>query len=381
MNTFAFIIHPINPKQDVSRKYPLLGRLLSERQIDFFSTFFPPVFISEIDGIISTDTGGEIRGYFVACPLTPRRMHEVPEEVAYSKIIQSGRLAERLGAQMLGLGAFTSVVGDAGLTVARNLHIPVTTGNAYTISVAVQALTEAAQIMDIPLETAPVAVIGANGAIGRVCAELLSNQVSDLFLIGRRLDALEEVRDRLMASHPRAQIHVSTRVEDIRHALLILSVTSAAHNIIRPSILRSGSVILDVALPPDVSARVSRVRPDVLVIDGGLVDVPGPVNFRFDFGLPEGKAYACMAETMALTLEGRFESYTLGRQITLKQVQEITQLAEKHGFHLSGLRSQEQPVWEADIRRVRQAARQSRLKPVTVLQNSRIPWNYSKSGG
>jgi hypothetical protein len=49
MDTFAFIIHPIDPKRDVSRKFPLLGRVLNERQIDFFSTFFPPVYISEID--------------------------------------------------------------------------------------------------------------------------------------------------------------------------------------------------------------------------------------------------------------------------------------------------------------------------------------------
>ena len=33
MDTFAFIIHPIDPKRDVSRKFPLLRRLLNERQI------------------------------------------------------------------------------------------------------------------------------------------------------------------------------------------------------------------------------------------------------------------------------------------------------------------------------------------------------------
>jgi hypothetical protein len=53
MDTFAFIIHPIDPKRDVSRKYPLLGRALTEQQINFFSTFFPPVYISEIEGITS----------------------------------------------------------------------------------------------------------------------------------------------------------------------------------------------------------------------------------------------------------------------------------------------------------------------------------------
>ena len=53
--------------------------MLSEKQIDFFSTFFPPVYVSEITGITSQATGKEIKGWFIACPYTPRRMMELPE--------------------------------------------------------------------------------------------------------------------------------------------------------------------------------------------------------------------------------------------------------------------------------------------------------------
>ena len=176
MNTFAFIIHPIDPKRDVSRKFPLLGRVLSERQIDFFSTFFPPVYISEIEGIRSEATGDEIKGWFIACPFTPRRMLELPERTVYHKIIQTGRLSEKLGAQILGLGAFTSVVGDAGITIANALDVPVTTGDSYTVTVAVDAIREAACVMNIPLRGATAAVVGATGTIGQVCAELLAEE-------------------------------------------------------------------------------------------------------------------------------------------------------------------------------------------------------------
>src|SRR5690606_10051966 len=109
-DSFAFIIHPINPKRDVSRKFPLLGRLLTAGQINCLSTYFPPVFISEITGLRSAATGREVKGWFVACPYTPARMLELPENTVYRKIVQTGRLAERLGARLLGLGAFTSVV-------------------------------------------------------------------------------------------------------------------------------------------------------------------------------------------------------------------------------------------------------------------------------
>jgi fatty aldehyde-generating acyl-ACP reductase len=104
-------------------------------------------------------------------------------------------------------------------------------------------------------------------------------------------------------------------------------------------------------------------RNDLLVIEGGIVEVPGPVDFGFDFGFPPGKAYACMAETMILALEGRYESYTLGKDIKLERVQEIAQLAARHGFRLAGFRSFERAVTEEQIDRIRTNAQRMRAKP------------------
>ncbi len=359
MDSFAFIIHPIDPKRDVSRKYPALGRLLTERQIDFFSTFFPPVYISEINGIVSQSTGKEVKGWFVACPYTPRRMMQLPERTVYRKIIQTGRLAEKLGAQILGLGAFTSVVGDAGITIARALELPVTTGDAYTVAIAVQAVREAARVMEIPLKSATAAVVGATGSIGHICADLLADDVAELILIGRRVEALEELRTRLQGPG-RAGLRLSTRMDDLAEAQLILTVTNAVHDVIHPEYLQPGSVVCDVARPRDVSAMVAAARNDILVIDGGMVDVPGPVDFHFNFGFPPGKAYACMAETIALALEGRFEDYTLGKDITRERVNEITSIASRHGFRLSGFRSFEREVTAQMIESIRQRAQGAR---------------------
>jgi predicted amino acid dehydrogenase len=361
MDTFAFIIHPIDPKRDVSRKFPFLGRVLTERQIDFFSTFFPPVYISEIEGIISAESGKEIKGWFIACPYTPRRMLELSEGTVYRKIIQSGHMAERLGANILGLGAFTSVVGDAGVTIARALDVPVTTGDSYTIAVAVESIREAARLMDIRMQDATVAVVGATGATGRVCADLLADEAARLLLVARDEKKLEELCDRLKV-HARAELVISTKTDVLAEAHLILTVTSALYAVIRPEDLQPGSVVCDVARPRDVSAMVAAVRDDILVIDGGMVDVPGPVDFHFNFGFPPGKAYACMAETIALALEGRFEDYTVGKDITLERVREITSIAERHGFRLSGFRSFEREVTEAQIEAIRRNARRGKRR-------------------
>ncbi len=357
-DTFAFIIHPINPKSDVARKYPLLGKILTEGQINFFSRFFPPVYISEITGVRSEATGKELRGWFIACPFTPKTMLSLPVETVYRKIVACGHMAEKLGARLLGLGAYTSVVGDAGETIARRLDVPITNGDAYTVYMAVEALREAARRMDMPIAGTSTAVVGATGVIGRVCAQILAREVSALTLVGRRPDALDEVR--ALCEGQRAQVTAATEMRAIYDADLILTVTSATTAVIEPEHLKPGAVVCDVARPRDVSRRVADVRNDVLVIEGGMVEVPGPVDFGFDFGFPPGKSYACMAETMALALEGRYEDYSVGKHIDLAQVNEIGAIAARHGFKLSGFRSFERAVTDEYIAGVRERAWRAR---------------------
>lgn len=352
MSRFGFIIHPIDPKTDVSRKYPLLGKILPVPAIHFLSRFFPPIYVSHITGCRSVSTGAEVEGWFLACPYTPATMLRLKPETVYKKIIQTGRMAERLGARILGLGAFTSVVGDAGLSIARALDIPVTTGDSYTVHIAVEALREGARVMDIPLANATAAVVGATGAIGSVCAELLARDVGELILIGRRPDALNRVRERVEAQGTGC-VRVATDLESLPRADLILSVTSNVGAIIEPWHLKTGVVVCDVSRPRDVSRITVAERDDVLVIEGGMVDAPGSVDFGFDFGFPPGKAYACMAETMILALEGRYECFSLGRHIHVEQVEEIARLGAKHGFRLAGFRSFERVVNGEQIDRIR----------------------------
>ncbi|KAA3662788.1 MAG: shikimate dehydrogenase [Chloroflexi bacterium] len=362
-NKFAFIIHPINPKRDVSRKYPTLGKL-PIWLIDFLSLFFPPVYISEITGVQSIHTNRSTSGWFIACPLTPTRMMSLPPSVVYRKIIQTGKFAERLGADLLGLGAFTSVVGDGGQTIAKHLNIPVTTGDSYTVATAVHAIHKAATTMDIPLHKTTAAIVGATGAIGAVCAEMLAPDVKQLLLIGRRQEKLQHVAQKAKNEGCK-NVNITDDLSQLKQAHVIITVTSAVDAIIEPKHLRKGAIICDVARPRDVSQQVSQDRPDVLVIEGGMVKVPGHVDFGFNFGFPPQMAYACMAETMALTLEQRLESFTLGKDITLSQVKTIDTIADKHGFKLGGFRSFERAVTDEEIEAIKTYSKTTELNPNT----------------
>jgi len=340
MDNFAFVIHPLNPKRDVARKYPLLAKVLPRSWIHFLSRFWPPVYLSHVTGVRSEATGAdgghskEIEGWLVACPFTTRQILRLPPRTVYNKIVETGRLAQKLGARILGLGAFTSAVGDGGVTIARRLGMPVTTGHSLTVAVVLEALERAARSRNVQLESSGVAVVGATGSIGSACAELLAPRAAELTLVGRHESRLAEVEARVREAGAR-RVRLSTRVGDIHQVPLVLSATNAARPIIQPEDLGRGAIVCDVALPPDVSPRVVQERADVLVVDGGMMDVPGEVDFGFDFGLPPGNAYACLAEPMVLALEGRYESYSLGKRIQIDQVRTIAQLARKHGFKVS----------------------------------------------
>lgn len=358
MDNFAFIFHPLDPKRDVERKFPLLGKYLPVPAINFLSRFFPPLYISHITGVRSEATGKEVEGWFVACPFTPQRMVTLPPKTVYRKVIATAHLAERLGAQLVGLGAYTSVVGDGGLTISRSVKVPVTTGDSYTVASAVEAMKKAAELMDINLSNATLAVVGATGAIGAVASEILAEDIPQIVLIGKRFDRLAEVKAH--CEKVGAEVLVTADLNTLRQADLVLTVTSAVDAIVQPQHLKPGAVVCDVARPRDVSKRVAEQRNDVLVFEGGLVEVPGPVDFHFNFGFPPKTSYACMAETIALALEGRYESYTLGKDLTVTQVKEIGEIARRHGFKLAGFRSFEHAVPEEEIERIRFNARQAR---------------------
>lgn len=356
MDRFAFIIHPIDPKRDVARKYPLLGKVLNEPAINFLSRFWPPLTLSQVTGARSAATGKQIEGWLIAVPYTPQTMLRLPPAEVYRKIIAAGRLAEKLGANILGLGAYTSVVGDGGVTIANALDIPVTSGDSYTAAVAADALARAAGVMDVDMSAATLAIVGASGAIGAVMAQILGPAVARLLLVGRQVEPLQRVRNKVQQIGCGC-VEVITDLSSIKEAELVVTVTSAGGNLVQADMLRTGAVVCDVSRPRDVSRQVSQRRKDVLVIDGGLVRVPGEVNFGFDYGTPPDLTYGCIAETMTLAFEGLFTDYTVGRELTLDQVRQITTMATNHGFTLGALRSFERKLDDSIVQQIKANAR------------------------
>ena len=354
MNKFAFLIHALD-LSDVIRFEPKAANKRPEL-VHKIMEWTPPYLATHITGIKSL-TGKEIEGYFIAVPFLPYHFFELPEEQVMGKILKAGQMAEELGAQILGLGGYTAVVGNAGYKIAKQLSISVTSGNSYTVATALEGVTLMARELEIDLAKVKVAVIGATGSIGRVSAHILAKQVPAITLVARNSSRLKNLALELKETCE-AEISYTTNIaEGLKNARVIISATSSPGEIIHPDMIAPGCLICDVALPHDVGRDVATKREDVLVIEGGIVEVPGSPNFNYDFGYPPKHALACMAETMILTLEERFETYTVGRKIKIGKVEEISRLAQKHGFKLAGLRSFDRPVTKAMIEKVKKASR------------------------
>jgi predicted amino acid dehydrogenase len=367
VNRFAFVIHPLSREHlKMQKSIKAAAELAPPLFLDVVektAAYAPPWVYSKVTGIQSP-TGVEAEGWLITLAGTPKQMLSHPPEFTYKKLLQAAKMAKQMGAQIIGLGAFTKVVGDAGATVSKLAPIPVTTGNSYSASGALWAATDAAKRLGFLEKPNPgekikgkAMVIGATGAIGSVCCRLLALAFEEVFLVDIRDARLLALRQSILEETPGVQIHISTRADRfLPHMDVIVTATSAAgKKILDITKVKPGCVITDVARPLDLSPEDVAKRPDVLYIESGEIELPGNPKMK-DIGLPPKVAYACLAETIVLALEGRFEAFTVGRDIEWEKVKEIYRLGLKHGMKLAAISGVNGVYTDEDIDAIRNLA-------------------------
>ncbi|ERS10330.1 dehydrogenase [Marinobacter sp. EN3] len=369
VNRFAFVIHPLSqqyltktpPLDWIANVSPPTVMNLVEKAV----AYAPPFIYSKVSGIKSP-TGDEAEGWLITVGGTPREIMAHGPEFTYSRLLAAAKLAKKLGAQIMGLGAFTKVVGDAGITVAKRAPLPITTGNSYSASGALWAAHDAAKkvgrvsIGKSGKMAGKAMVVGATGAIGSVCARLLAKAVDEIYMVAPEAAKLLALKESIELETPGAIVHVSATTDrDLSEMDMVVTATSGAgKRILDIMQVKPGCVITDVARPLDIPAGDVAKRPDVLVIESGEIQLPGDVRMK-DIGLPRGIAYACLAETIVLALEARFENFTLGRNIEWEKVREIYKLGLKHGMELAAISGVNGVFTEEDFERVRTLAEEA----------------------
>ena len=363
---FAFVIHPLSIEQVFNHPQLKYLRFLPKRLVERLVANIRPMYLSRVTGVRSPATGQEVEGYLITLGATPRELMHRRPGFTYRRLIVASRMSQQRGAQIMGLGAFTKVVGDAGMTVAYKSDIAVTSGNSLTVVATLEAAKQAVVKMGATdLTKGRAVVIGATGSIGAVCSRLLAQATADVVLVAPRPEKLINLKRIIEKETPGARVVMATNAGPyLPDADLVVTTTTAiGQKVIDVLRLKPGCVVCDVARPPDVREADAELRPDVLVIESGEVLLPGEPDFGFDIGLPPGVAYACLAETAVLAMEGRFENFTLGRNIEMEKVKEMYRLFKKHGLELEGLRSFGRYVTDDELARKRELADDLRQHP------------------
>jgi acetylornithine/succinyldiaminopimelate/putrescine aminotransferase/predicted amino acid dehydrogenase len=408
----AFLVHPVD-----LRNYPEMDeslKVLSSEEIRELSERFNDLLEPFVAGScrIAAQNGRRAFVDFIVIPRTADQLMAMDHEQAVAEVRKGVELAKGRGAKIVGLGAYTSVVTRGGLHL-RNPGVAITTGNSYTVVSAVESIYMAVERLGTRLNEATIAVVGATGAIGRSTAILLGEEVNRLLLIGnparpemsrKRLikvaaDVVSHLADlaregrafapktigaRLLALGPVPSAEAGPEVfQDLALALekegallittdidamlpeadLVVTATSSAEDLVTPHNLKFGAAVCDISRPPNVSRAVQAARPDVLVIDGGVVEVPGRPDLGWNFGFEQGLAYACMAETMILGLMHHYEDTSIGTDLNLPMIRQIRAWAEELGFKLAQLRSFDRPLSDEEWAQLMEARTQV-LSPV-----------------
>ncbi|MEA1968097.1 MAG: hypothetical protein U9N77_07745, partial [Thermodesulfobacteriota bacterium] len=388
VNRFAFVIHPLS--QEFLKK---------DKAVDFVSKFTPPVFLDAVEKVVAyappwvyskvtgikSPTGAETEGWLITVGGTPKQMLAHDPEFTYKRLLQAARMAKRMGAQIMGLGAFTKVVGDAGVTVAKKAEIPITTGNSYSASGALWAAAEAVRRMGIlkveqnKKVKGKTMVLGATGAIGSVCCRLLAMAFDEVYLAGRNTAKLLALQASILQETPSVKIKITTKPDKFLGDMdVIVTATSGTGKaILDITKVKPGCVITDVARPLDLSPEDVKKRPDVLVIESGEIELPGNPEMK-SIGLPHKIAYACLAETIVLALEGKFEIFTIGRDIEWEKVKTIYKMGIKHGMKLAAISGVNGIFSDDDIAKVKELALKAKADISQTREQADITDNNQK---
>lgn len=347
IDKFAFIIHPLSSK--MLFKHPALKFLKPisntvEPILEEVMAGVPGFLYGKINNVQSDSTGKTVEGLIYSVAATPKKLVEGDVDKIYRQLIKVCDDASRAGAKIIGLGAYTKIVGDAGITVENMSPIPLTTGNSLSACATLWAAKYALEKMGFverkdKIYQGKVCIIGATGSIGAVSAKVLAAKWKDLVLVAPRGYKLLELKQEILEIFPEANIEVSTNAdavcEDID--LFITTTSSRGKKILDIEKVKPGAVICDVSRPFDIKVEDALKRPDVMVIASGEVQLPGNVDMKVDLGLEGNIVYACLAETALLALNETFESFTLGRNINYQNVVEIDRMAKEHGVKLSSI--------------------------------------------
>lgn len=318
---FAFVVHPRNT-YDIFRKYKFL-KIFPKFIVDIFLLIMWPTY----GGSIKIDQGekGVKWGAIIISPLTGKQMLKY-RKLSANTVYMASKLAKIYGAEIIGLGALTSVVTDGGVYVSDRLKgMYFTSGNGLTAATTANDILRIIKDQNI---IGPISIIGATGSIGKGITKVLDSGCNnDLILIGKNQERTLSLGHELS----RKNITCSTDIEQNNRAEVVIVTTSANGAIIDHHLLKNAKIIYDITQPKNTPDHIIE-GDKILYIDGGLIQLPENIKIGMDISLPRGIAFSCLSETLLIAIS---EKYYLRSEKDLKieNIKELSELAVNNNFN------------------------------------------------
>jgi fatty aldehyde-generating acyl-ACP reductase len=272
MKSFAYIACPTDLQQ-LKRLWPAL-RVIPEFILSLFINALPRQIVSRVKG----------EALLIICPLLPEQTASLGKELVLDRIISACLTAQKLGARIAGLDCFAaSIVDKDTAVVTKAVKLPVTSGHAFTGWSIFEGVFRLAKARNIDLKSARFSFAGEQSSVLKLAIDKLSEYAGKYILA----DALRSPED--------ADIIIKTA--------------------------------------PDCSYQV-KTRADADFIQLGLIKAPFQEKWSRRLGLSAGVIPTQLAETLLLTLEEKFVSYSLGEYVNPDQLEEIADFAARHGFEV-----------------------------------------------
>lgn len=385
MNKFGFIAHPMNHEEfqflklmnhtqnfvDLRGSFQCLNKLMGEIGSigKFIGHTSNGITFLEID-CISTKYGNA-SGIICCLPVMPKDILE-NQEKSFQQIkdISQDLILEHK-VDIIGLGGFTGILGNRGKDFNEIFDIPFTTGNIFTAYNGIAALDHLREFYNLNTENIPITIIGFPGSIATLIAEELSKRSEGrqkLILVGRGTDKyLKKMIDSSEYIGNNA-IVVNNMSDALSQAKIIITATSSG-NIIEVDSLEKGSIVIDIAAPRDVIKPYNNRRNDILIVDGGRCGFDETVKWDDNIftSFIKNNLYGCILETILLALDNRLEPFSVGRELSIHNLEAIEHISKRHGFVITNLYSFNEKIDESVIR--------SFIKRYFSLNNSSIKLN------
>jgi acetylornithine/succinyldiaminopimelate/putrescine aminotransferase/predicted amino acid dehydrogenase len=332
----AWLFHLIDA-DDMRTLEPDAARMSYDEREQFLRHFAPranPIVMSSFD--VRSTAGPTVRFYAILLPFTSTQMKQWLDEQNFFRVRHSIdkaiKVARFIGCDVIALGQYTSIV-TRNATTLKLPHVGLTTGNSYTIALALEAVEKAGRDHGIDPAAATLAIVGPSGNIGETCAEILAPRFQRTVLLGSNKPSSARRLAKLKARLPRAEVAPGT--EALVAADVVLAAANAPEPFLASEHFAPNAIVCDLSVPAAVGRGVRALRPDLLLITGGVARLPfGEDHGIVGFPLPAGQVYGCMGEALLLGLEGVRDATFTGL-LPAEHVFSLAAMAKRHGFRLA----------------------------------------------